>query len=124
MSAFERVLVWGGIPAPNKHLADDRYCFSNGGPKHTCVQWHIAPTQQSLAFGFDVGFQQGLAGPAYIGVLGQEDNANPIVPERWQFEANFRTFGSEEIVGNLQQDPGTVSHVRISADCPPVGEVN
>ena len=95
----------------DKHLANhgffQAHCWAHG---HVGIHRHITPAQQHLALGFHGTLNFLLAGNARCGFFGQEQHADTVFTGGWQGNALLGHFFTEESIGNLNQDTGTVAH--------------
>jgi len=87
------------------------------------VDRDITPAQQHLAFGLDGALELLLASLARSAFLGQEDHADAVFAGRRQLHALLGHFGAIELVGDLDQQTGTVTHQRVGAHGAPVIDV-
>ncbi len=122
--AFERIGNKDIRATADKNLADDRlfgaHCRRH---RHVAIDGYVAPAQDHLAFGLDGAFDFLDAGVARSGLLRQEDHADTVFAGRRQFDALPGHFFAIELVGNLNQNAGTVALQRISTHGAPVIQI-
>ena len=110
--------------APDEHLADHRLLGAHRGRHgHVAVHRHVTPAEQHLAFGADGALHLLLAGQARGVLLGQEDHAHAVLAGGRQRDAHAtigsltgrRHLGAVELVRDLDQDAGAVTHQGVRA---------
>ena len=122
--ALQRVLHDDVVTAANEHLADDGFFFPHCGRHgHVQVDWHIAPAQQYLAFGFDGALHLLFARHARGVLLGQKDHAHAVFASSREPDPVQGHLFAVQRVGQLNQDARTVPHEFVGAYRTPVVQV-
>ena len=107
----------------DKDLADDRLYLFDAVTESVIVGWYIAPAQQGQAFLGNGLFDQRFAVTAGSGWLRQKQHADTVMFRLWQGNTGFTANCSQESVGYLQQNAGTVAGFRVRANGTTVGQV-
>jgi hypothetical protein len=109
---------------PNEDLPDHRFARPyRRRHRQGMVDRHVAPAQHDLALGAHSTLDLFLTGKTRSGFFRQEDHPDTVVARLRQQNALFGHFLTEESVGNLDQDAGTVAHQRVRTDGTPVIQV-
>ena len=101
------------IGGRDQHLADVRLRCAGGVADLAVVDGHVAPPDHLLAFGGHRLLDQLLDLKAPFGIGREEADADAVAPGARQLDA--RGGAAEERIGDLQQDSGAVTGVRIGA---------
>ena len=119
--ALEGVLVAGDrVAGRDEELADHRCGSTRGCTDEGLVDRHVAPADESLALLLDEADEMLFELAAPSGVAREEAHRNAVVAGLRQRLVENR---AEERVGQLEQDAGAVSRVRIGTRCAPVLQV-
>jgi hypothetical protein len=87
------------------------------------VSGHVTPSERQLLFFLDDAFDQGLTFSAGLVLLRQENGTHRVMAGSRQFKSGRGSLFAQKGVGYLQQDAGTVTRQRISANRPAMGQV-
>ena len=116
--AFERVLVLDAVTRLDEELLDARRHGARGPAAGLVLDRHLAPAEHPLALRLHRALKT-LAGLVAL-LPGEEAERHPVPARLGQLEVGL---GAQECVGQLDQDPRSVSRVRVGALGPAVLEV-
>ena len=120
--ALERVLVVQALRRGrgDHELLDVGREVVGGDADVVLVDRHVAPADDALALGLDGARQQRLELGAPLVVLGQEADGHAVAARGREVVADETT---QQLIGELEQDPGAVAGVGVGARGPAVLEV-
>ncbi len=121
--ALQRVGHGDPGAAADENLANHRLDLFYGLAQTRIVAGHVAPAEQHLALVLDRAFDFILACQPRGRFLRQEDHAHAVLAVRRQLDAPASHFLAKELVGDLDQNPGSVAGQRIRADRPAMGKI-
>src|SRR5207248_3446011 len=87
------------------------------------VDRHVAPSEQDLAFLGNDALEERDAGLLVLGLRREEDHADAIAAGRGKADPPRSALATEEGIGNLDQDAGSVTGQRVAAAGAAMGEV-
>ena len=115
--AFERVLIGAVLAAFDEALTDHRHLFAHSLAQALGRHWHVAPTDQALAFLGDELFKGADDEIAAGLVLRQKAHGHGIVAGGGQLQPFLVGPLAEQGVGGLDQDARAIAQQRIGANC-------
>ncbi len=116
--ALKRALIVDVVVGLDDDLADDRGRQPRGLADIAVIDGHVAPPQHLLPLGGDGLLDQLLERPPALGIARQVADSYAIAARGRQVDSGHRA--AHEGIGDLQQDPGAVARVGISALGAPV----
>ena len=121
---LEPVLVGGPRPPADEGVEHPGLDPLGGVPDHRVVGLHGAPPEERLALLGDDPLEQLFAEltPHRVGV--GEEGPDAVKPGSGEFDPERRAPGLEEVVGDLDEDPGAVPGVVLAPAGPPVVQVD
>jgi len=107
------VFLISATAATHEHLTNHRLGGQYTDPQVAVVHRHIAPTEHLLVVLLDMVVDDGLHQSPVVSLLGQEHVADAIAARGRKLEIHH---GTEELVGDLDHDAGTVTGLGIGPD--------
>jgi hypothetical protein len=110
-------------PAPDEDLLDDRLDGARRLAEKRVVRRHVAPAEEPLTLVLDDRVEERLHAMPGRGVPGQEHEPAAVLAGVGEGNVQARTLPPKESIGDLDQDAGPVSGVRLAAARAPVEQV-
>ena len=121
---LEGVLVANIRTHADDGLADDRHLGEDRGPEARNVGGHVAPTQKDLALDLQEVLELLDGDVARLLVQGQETHGHRIMASLGKVDRGRVRPVTQQGIGNLDQNPGAVSHEGIGTHGTPVVQVD
>ena len=112
--SFESLVVQTGTASEEK-LTDKRLDRLRRVAKEKIVGGHAAPAQHLLPFGFSNVDEDPLACVSLFPIGRQKNHADLVLTLPWQLDVDARACLTQEFVGNLHEDAGTIARVLFAA---------
>ena len=105
-------------------MADCWHCLTCLLPQHIRVHRHNTPAEEGQPFGRDRRSTFLLQGGCCFGLLGEEDEPRCQHGRVDRLSGEPRDFPSKQLARELDGDPSAVAGLRVSIDCPAVGQID
>ena len=116
--------VAGADAAANKDLLDVGLGGACDATDSVYVKRCIAPAEEGETLLGDNTFYNALGDEAFMTLDGHEDHADAVFAFGRKGETKGRSFADEELVGNLDENAGTVAGFRIAAAGTAMGQID
>lgn len=121
--ALERVLVFATRAATDEKLANRRFTSLYANAKSRIIHRHISPPENGLTLFHDEIRDYSLASSAAFGAAWKEQHRHAVVANGGQGEAEITSRNPQELVGDLNQYPGAITHQSIRARSAAMGQI-